>query len=117
MVSVWVSQHRLVLGQVKVDAKSNEITAIPQLLEVLDLHGCIVTIDAMGAQKEIAQQIYRGRWGLCFEPQGQSRQSASGRGANSSSGLARLTSKTLPTSFIKPLMPPMIALKFAVTGC
>lgn len=45
------------LGQVKVDEKSNEITAIPQLLKVLDLHGCIVTIDAMGAQKDIAQQI------------------------------------------------------------
>lgn len=45
------------LGQVKVDSKSNEITAIPKLLAVLDLKGCIVTIDAMGAQTEIAQQI------------------------------------------------------------
>jgi predicted transposase YbfD/YdcC len=57
MVSAWASQNRLVLGQVKVDEKSNEITAIPQLLSVLDLEGCIVTIDAMGAQKAIAQQI------------------------------------------------------------
>lgn len=57
MVSAWASQNRLVLGQVKVDEKSNEITAIPQLLNVLDLHGCIVTIDAMGTQKDIAQQI------------------------------------------------------------
>jgi predicted transposase YbfD/YdcC len=57
MVSAWATQNRLVLGQVKVDAKSNEITAIPQLLKVLDLHGCIVTIDAMGTQKDIAQQI------------------------------------------------------------
>ena len=60
MVSAWASQNRLVLGQVKVDEKSNEITAIPQLLKVLDLNGCIVTIDAMGAQKEIAQQIIAG---------------------------------------------------------
>lgn len=57
MVSAWASQNRLVLGQQKVDDKSNEITAIPELLKVLDLHGCIVTIDAMGTQKAIAQQI------------------------------------------------------------
>ena len=57
MVSAWASQNRLVLGQVKVDAKSNEITAIPELLKVLALHDCIVTIDAMGAQTAIAQQI------------------------------------------------------------
>ena len=60
MVSAWASQNRLVLGQVKVADKSNEITAIPELLQVLDLHGCIVTIDAMGTQKEIAQQIIEG---------------------------------------------------------
>lgn len=57
MVSAWASQNRLVLGQVKVDSKSNEITAIPKLLAVLDLKGCIVTIDAMGAQTAIAEQI------------------------------------------------------------
>ncbi len=57
MVSAWATQNRLVLGQVKVDEKSNEITAIPQLLKVLALNGCVVTIDAMGAQKEIARQI------------------------------------------------------------
>jgi predicted transposase YbfD/YdcC len=57
MVSAWASQNRLVLGQVKVDAKSNEITAIPQLLKVLEIKGCIVTIDAMGTQKEIARLI------------------------------------------------------------
>ncbi|MEN9568462.1 MAG: hypothetical protein RLZZ69_3658 [Cyanobacteriota bacterium] len=57
MVSAWASQNRLVLGQVKVDEKSNEITAIPQLLEVLEIKGCIITIDAMGTQKEIAQTI------------------------------------------------------------
>lgn len=57
MVSAWASQNRLVLGQRKVDDKSNEITAIPELLKVLDINGCIVTIDAMGTQKEIAKQI------------------------------------------------------------
>ena len=56
MVSAWASQNRLVLGQRKVDDKSNEITAIPQLLEVLDIHGCIVTLDAMGTQTAIAHQ-------------------------------------------------------------
>jgi predicted transposase YbfD/YdcC len=57
MVSAWASQNRLVLGQRKVDDKSNEITAIPELLKVLDLQGCIVTLDAMGTQKAIAEQI------------------------------------------------------------
>ena len=57
MVSAWAHQNRVVLGQRKVDDKSNEITAIPELLKVLDLQGCIVTIDAMGTQTEIAQQI------------------------------------------------------------
>jgi len=57
MVSAWASANRLVLGQRKVDEKSNEITAIPQLLQVLAIEGCIVTLDAMGAQKEIASAI------------------------------------------------------------
>jgi predicted transposase YbfD/YdcC len=57
MVSAWASANRLVLGQRKVDEKSNEITAIPQLLQVLAMKGCIVTIDAMGTQKEIASVI------------------------------------------------------------
>ncbi|MCY7355939.1 MAG: ISAs1 family transposase [Rudanella sp.] len=57
MVSAWANQNRLVLGQVKVDDKSNEITAIPQLIKALVLTGCIVTIDAMGCQTEIAQLI------------------------------------------------------------
>lgn len=60
MVSAWASQNHLILGQVKVDEKSNEITAIPRLLQVLDLQRCIVTIDAMGTQKAIAKQIIDG---------------------------------------------------------
>jgi predicted transposase YbfD/YdcC len=57
LVSAWACEARLTLGQVAVDAKSNEITAIPLLLELLDLKGCIVTIDAMGCQKDIAAAI------------------------------------------------------------
>jgi predicted transposase YbfD/YdcC len=57
VVSAWASEHRLFLGQVTVDDKSNEITAIPALLELLDIAGCIITIDAMGTQHEIAQSI------------------------------------------------------------
>ena len=57
MVSAWATKNHLVLGQMKVDDKSNEITAIPQLLQILELAGCLVTIDAIGCQKEIAQTI------------------------------------------------------------
>jgi len=57
LVSAWANKNRMVLGQVKTDEKSNEITAIPTLIELLDLRGCIVTIDAMGCQKTIARAI------------------------------------------------------------
>jgi predicted transposase YbfD/YdcC len=57
LVSAWASENRLILAQRKVDSKTNEITAIPELLDTLELAGCIVTIDAMGCQKEIARQI------------------------------------------------------------
>jgi predicted transposase YbfD/YdcC len=57
MVSAWATENRLVLGQVKVNDKSNEITAIPELLRVLEISGCIVTIDAMGCQSDIAEKI------------------------------------------------------------
>jgi predicted transposase YbfD/YdcC len=57
LVSAWATANQLFLGQVAVDGKSNEITAIPRLLELLDLQGALVTIDAMGCQKEIAAQI------------------------------------------------------------
>ncbi|MHC5763869.1 ISAs1 family transposase [Nostoc sp.] len=57
MVSAWATTNKMVLGQVKVDEKSNEITAIPELLKVLELSGCIVTIDAIGCQKEIVKLI------------------------------------------------------------
>lgn len=57
IVSAWAEKNQLVLGQVKVDEKSNEITAIPDLLRVLDITGCIVTTDAMGCQQEIAAAV------------------------------------------------------------
>ena len=57
MVSAWASENEIVLGQRKVDKKSNEITAIPELLKMLSIAGCIVTIDAIGTQTEIAQTI------------------------------------------------------------
>ena len=57
VVSAWAAKAGLVLGQVKVDEKSNEITAIPEVLRMLDLRGCIVTTDAMGCQQAIAKQV------------------------------------------------------------
>jgi predicted transposase YbfD/YdcC len=57
MVSAWASENRLVLGQKKVDEKSNEITAVPELLAQLDISGCVVTLDALNTQTAIAKQI------------------------------------------------------------
>jgi len=57
MVGAWATQSGVILGQTKTEDKSNEITAIPELLKLLEIKGCIVTIDAMGCQKEIARQI------------------------------------------------------------
>jgi len=57
MISAWATANLVTLGQMVVDEKSNEITAIPQLLKILELSGCLVTIDAMGCQTEIAQAI------------------------------------------------------------
>lgn len=57
MVSAWATANKVSLGQVVTDEKSNEITAIPKLLEMLEIKGCLVTIDAMGCQREIVQKI------------------------------------------------------------
>jgi hypothetical protein len=57
MVSAWGNANKMVMGQVRTDEKSNEITAIPKLLEVLEIKGCIITIEAMGCQKEISRKI------------------------------------------------------------
>lgn len=60
IVSAWANKNQMVLGQLKVDDKSNEITAIPELLKLLDIQGCIITIDAMGTQTNIAKTIVEG---------------------------------------------------------
>ena len=58
LVSAWAAGNRLVLGQLRTAEKSNEITAVPELLRRLELTGCIVTLDAMGCQKTIAREIH-----------------------------------------------------------
>ena len=66
IVSAWASANNILLGQIKTDDKSNEITAIPALLNMLDVAGCIVTIDAMGCQKKIAEQIVKANGDYIF---------------------------------------------------
>lgn len=70
MVSAWATANHISLGQVVVDAKSNEITAIPKLLQILELSGSLVTIDAMGCQTEIARQIVDADADYCFAVKG-----------------------------------------------
>jgi predicted transposase YbfD/YdcC len=70
MVSAWATANHVSLGQVVTDQKSNEITAIPKLLEILELSGCLVTIDAMGCQLEIAQQIVAAGADYCLAVKG-----------------------------------------------
>lgn len=66
IVSAWANSNKLVIGQVKTEEKSNEITAIPELLQILEITGCIVTIDAMGCQKEIAKKIIEQEADYCL---------------------------------------------------
>ena len=70
MVSAWATQNHISLGQVVVDAKSNEITAIPKLLEILELSGSLVTIAAMGCQVEIARKIIHVKADYCLAAKG-----------------------------------------------
>ncbi len=70
MVSAWATQNHISLGQVVVDAKSNEIVAIPKLLEILELSGSLVTIDAMGCQVEIARKIVHAEADYCLAVKG-----------------------------------------------
>ena len=70
MVSAWATANHISLGQVVVDEKSNEITAIPKLLEILELSGALVTIDAMGCQTEIAQDIVDADADYCLAVKG-----------------------------------------------
>jgi hypothetical protein len=66
VVSAWVGEQRLTLGQLATEEKSNEITAIPTLLEAVALEGCVVTIDARGCQYKIAGQIIAARLIICL---------------------------------------------------
>ena len=59
MAGAWATDNGVALGQVKTDAHSNEITAIPKLLKMLEIKGCVVTIDAMGCHKKIARQVVK----------------------------------------------------------
>jgi predicted transposase YbfD/YdcC len=70
MVSAWAGENKMVFGQIAVDEKSNEITAIPKLLEMLVLDGSVVTIDAMGCQKKIAEKIIDGGGDYIFSLKG-----------------------------------------------
>ena len=65
----WVSENEICVGQQRVEEKSNEITAIPKIIDGLDIEGAIITIDAMGCQKEIAKQIIdkKGHYLLSFQ--------------------------------------------------
>ena len=73
MVSAWATANHISLGQVVVDAKSNEITAIPKLLEILEISGSLVTIDAMGCQTAIAQKIVDAEADYCLAVKGNQR--------------------------------------------
>lgn len=74
MVSAWASDIRLVLGQIKTDDKSNEITAIPELIKTLALEGAIITIDAMGCQKKITHTIIEGKADYVLQVKGNQKQ-------------------------------------------
>ncbi len=76
-VSVWASEFGLSLGQVACAEKSNEITAIPELLRLVDIKGAIITIDAMGTQKAIAAQIIEGKADYVLAPEGEPGDAAS----------------------------------------
>jgi len=70
MVNAWAAENHLGLGQLVTDAKSNEITAIPKLLEMLEISGCLVTIDAMGCQTKIAESIIAAGAEYCLAAKG-----------------------------------------------
>ena len=72
MVSAWASKARAVFGQMSVEEKTNEITAVPELLELLDIENTIITADAMSCQKDIVKKNQRKRRGLCNRAKRQS---------------------------------------------
>lgn len=113
LVSAWASDHRLVLAQVKVDPMSNEITAIPELLQLLDIKGCIITIDAMGATVVDCDPNYPLIWQITSSPSkpilaSSIRRCSSGRSSNIPRDL-----RTLRTASTKPLRRDITESKFA----
>ena len=74
LVSAWACGNGVVLGQVKTDEKSNETTAVPELLDKLGLSGCIMTLDAMGCQRAIAKQVKEGGGGYVLGVKGNLKQ-------------------------------------------
>jgi predicted transposase YbfD/YdcC len=114
MVSAWASANELVLGQTKVDDKSNEITAIPELLRVLEISGCIVTIDAMGCHKEIAKTIVRGP--ITFLPSKRTRASSMKMSRTSSSVLTGRALRMWSTISTRQSTRVMVGLKLDGAG-
>ena len=95
MVSAWATANHISLGQVVVDAKSNEITAIPKLLEILELSGAMVTLDALGCQTEIARQIVAADADYCLAVKGN--QPTCTKGSRTSSTITwKMTSRARP---------------------
>ena len=104
MVSAWSAANGISLGQVKVDDKSSEITAIPLLINSLELSGCIVTIDAMGCQKDITQTIigHDANY-IIYNPQIQiSAESGTKRSNFRQKDKTKRSKKRLHTTLIKP---------------
>ena len=89
LVSAWATQAQVTLGQVAVDGKSNEITAIPELLKLLDLKGALVTIDAIGCQTAIAKKIVAGGGDYVLVVKGNQEQAAGGHSGDGDAGPGR----------------------------
>src|SRR5919108_5022598 len=115
-VSAWACANRLVLGQVKTQEKSNEISAIPELLKLLELKGCIVTIDAMGCQKGIAAQIIDQGGDYVLALKGNQGQLHEDVWCSSLSRLRPKASRTTHTASMRLWMPTMDGSRSGVTG-
>ena len=110
IVSAFAARQRLVLGQVKVAEKSNEIVAIPQLLRMLELEGAVVTIDAMGCQRDIAQTIIDKKADYILALKGNQGRSKTTSSCSSTSK-RRSISRTPRSAATRPSMAIMAGLK------
>jgi len=111
MVSAWGCEQRLVLGQVATDAKSNEITAVPKLLKMLNLEGCVVTVDALNCQREIARQVIdqKGDYALALKSLPRRRPGATKRRCTTTCGPSWTTRRPSCRSAIVRLTASMAA--------